>query len=824
MKVPTGVMQFCRTLGGDVLYTLRGLRNAPGYATTLLLTLTLGLGAVTTMLAIVDSVLFHPEQLEHPEQLVVMTGKRAQDGSTTYLDAGQVDALRTHARSFSGIGVYNSLPKTVDAGDGARMAIVTLVTPNLFGMLGVPMQRGRLMNDRDVDAPVALVSSGFWQGQLHGKPGVIGSTIKLGGQLRTVIGVLPKGLHFPQGTDVPAVYIPMNLHAKDEGGMMNFNSSGTVLARLKPGISRQQALAEASSVLKFSQPGSTAGKDSLNMLSYERYITGDDEHSALLALLGCAGVLLLIACANAAILQIARAAERTAEMQVRSALGASFWRLLQQLVTENVLVSLLGAVLGGMLAYGLIVAVRKAYGQQFPRFDELAVHPAAALACAALAVLAGVLASLAPVLRLRQQTGATSTTSRITRRSRVPGMLVAMQVALTCVLLVTSGLFVRTLRALEATPLGFDPHHATTMVLMPQDQKEVPAASRQTLTHLLERFAALPGVESAMTQTSLPFSNYSFGMNATTDISGRPYQKSDSPAYSLVSSNFVHASGMQLMRGREFQPADDSSVAMVGLVNEAFVQHFLPGRDPIGVTLKAHRDHGDKDTDMPWLGGLTIVGVVGNELQGGQLGAEFQPMVYLDYRQLPKESLIMQVFSLWPQLAVRSSLPQAALDAELRAAVKQAAPDMAEMNLAPMEQAIADSLHQRRLALWLVSGFGSVALVLAAIGLYGVLASSVTQRRKEIGIRMALGSSRGDATRLIARQAGNMVLLGLALGVAGAWLAGRAVRSFLFGVTALDPYALAGSAIVLLAVCAVAAIAPAWRAAQLDPMEALRSE
>ncbi len=818
------VVEFCQIVTGDLRYALRGLIHAPGYAVTLLLTLTLGLGAVTTMLAIVDSVLLQPVRLSHPEQLFVMSAKSAQRDSTYYLNAKQIDALRHDAHSFSGVSAYNTLPKPVDTDDGARMAMVAQVTPELFHTLGVSMLRGHSMNDQDANAPVAVVNDGFWQQQFHGKPEVIGSTVKVSGQLRTVIGVLPKGLHFPQGVDYPAVFIPLDLHAKDTGDVTSFSSSGMVLARVKPGVSRQQALAEASSVLKFSQTEEAAGKDTLEMQSYKQYLTGNDEHLALLALLCGGGVLLLIACANAAILQIARATGRTAEMQVRSALGASFRRLVQQMLTESVFASLVGAALGGGLAYALVAVVRHAYGQQFARFDELAVHPTAMLTCAALAVLAGVLASLSPLLRLRQQAAATSTTFRMTRRSGIPGMLVALQVALTCVLLTTSGLFIRALRALEATKLGFDPHNVTTMVLMPQNQQKSAEASRQMLTLLLERFAALPGVQSAMTQTSIPFSNFSFTMNGGTDISGRPHQKNDSPYYSMVSSNFVHASGMDLLRGRAFQPADDSAGALVGLVNQAFAQQYLRGRDPIGVTLKAHRDPGDKDSDMPFIGALTIVGVVGNELQGGQLGADFQPMVYLDYRQLPIGSPMTQMFNLYTEVAVRSALPQAVLNKELRTAVKQIAPDMTEMNLAPMEQAIADSLSQRRLALRLVAGFGGVALLLAAIGLYGVLASSVAQRRKEIGIRMALGSSRAGATRLVARQAGRMVLLGLVLGVAGAWIAGHTVRSFLFGVAALDPYALAGSAMLLLAVCAVAAIAPAWRAAQLDPVEVLRSE
>jgi ABC-type antimicrobial peptide transport system permease subunit len=278
------------------------------------------------------------------------------------------------------------------------------------------------------------------------------------------------------------------------------------------------------------------------------------------------------------------------------------------------------------------------------------------------------------------------------------------------------------------------------------------------------------------------------------------------------------------MRGRNFLPQDDGSGAIVALVNREFVRRFLGSRDPIGATVKFHRGPGDKDADMPFLQPMTVVGVVENELQGGDLGAPFEPLVYLNYRQMPRGSMFVQIFSMAEEFAIRSQLPQQALDAELRAAIRRTAPGMAEMSMQPMEASIASSLRERRLALRLVSSFGAVALLLAAIGIYGVLSYTVAQRRREIGIRMALGSSRSGATKLVVRQAGMMVLLGVAIGCAAAWPAGRAVRSFLFGVGALDPWAFGVTAGVLLVVSVIAAMAPAWRAARVNPMEVLRAE
>jgi ABC-type antimicrobial peptide transport system permease subunit len=284
----------------------------------------------------------------------------------------------------------------------------------------------------------------------------------------------------------------------------------------------------------------------------------------------------------------------------------------------------------------------------------------------------------------------------------------------------------------------------------------------------------------------------------------------------------VRASGIPVLRGRGFLPQDEGSANSVVLVNQAFVDKYLVGRNPLGVEVKMHRDPTDKDSDIPVLGNFTIVGVVQNEMQGSDLASDFQPMIYLNNLQLPKDSMFLQIYGMMSQFAIRSPLPQDVLNREIRAALKQTAPDMAEMQLQPMEEGIANSLAERRLALRLVSGFGAMALILAAIGIYGMLAYTVNTRRREIGVRMALGSSRTGVSRLILKQAGRMVAWALVPGIAGAWAAEHAVRSFLFGVKPLDPLALAASAAVLAVTAAVAAAVPAWRASRVDPMEVLR--
>jgi predicted permease len=622
-------------------------------------------------------------------------------------------------------------------------------------------------------------------------------------------------------TGAPVMFLPVSTGPSGQDAFKI--ESAAVIARLNDGVSMQQARAEAQSV--FAHSGHTYAEQHrrLGMRSYKELITGEMQRP-LLALLGAALVLLLIASANAANLEIGRTASRMQEMSVRSALGAGFGRLMQQLVTENVLVSLLGAALGSGLAIVTVLAVRHVYAAKYPRFDELAIHPLVLCAACVLAVVLGIFASVAPALNVRRHVVGHLNARVATRRSRLPGLLVAAQVALTCVLLVTSGLFVRTLRSLENVELGFDPQGITTLVLMPENQQQDPQLSRDIETRLLHNFEAIPGVQSVTMQSEIPFSNYNISLHGTTDVAGRPYKKGDSAYYSLVSTNFVKTSRIRLLKGRGFLPGDESGGPIVVLVNEAFVQMYLSGRQPIGASLRFHRDPGDTDADLPFTQPMTVVGVVQNEVQGADLGAPYEPMVYLDHLALPGTSLLSEVFSMSAQYAVRSALPEAAVTAELRAVVKHDAPTMVEMSLAPMQEQISQSLGQRRLALRLVAGFGIVALILSVVGIYGVLAYSVALRRREIGIRMALGSSRGEAAGLVASQAGKMVLIGLASGIMGAWAAGHAVQSFLFGVKALDPVTMSATAALLLLVSAAAAFFPAMRAARVDPVETLRAE
>ena len=765
----------------DLRYAVRSLSAAPAYTAALVCTLVLGLGCVTTLLAIIESTLIRPVALPDSDRLVQIYGMDQTQGASASphaLSYAAIDELRRNSHSFSGVSGYNTMVRPVAAADGTRITELVEVTTDFFETLGVRARLGRAFAPSDAKAPMVVVSDEFWRERLNADPEAVGSTIKVSGQLRTVAGVLPPGVHVPQGTGGAVVYWPLwvNAAGEDEFKM----ESAATIARLKADVSQQRALADAEGIFAHSTHKYAEQYRHLGMRSYRDVVVGYTQRP-LLTLLGGVGVLLLIACANAANLQIGRAAGRMPEMNVRSALGASFARLLQQLMVESMLISLVGAAVASVLAYAAMQLVRHTYGQQFPRFDELSIHPVVLAGTALLAVLVGVLASVAPALSVRRQTAAANSRT-VTQTPRLPALLVALQVALTCVLLVVSGLFVRTLQSLENVNLGFDAHNVTTLVAMPENQNEDPQLARQIATRLLHRFESLPGVQSVTLQTEVPFSSYSMTLNGSTEITGRGYQQGDAAFYSLVSTNFVQTSGIHLLRGRGFLPADESSAGVVVVVNQAFVQKYLQMRDPMGASLRFHRNPGETDADLPFVEPMTVIGVVENEVQGGDLGAPYEPLVYLDYLQLPQSSFLGEVLTMSNQFAVRSALAPATLAAELRTSLRQEAPTMAEMNLRSMQDGIAQSLGERRLALRLVAGFGVVALVLSAVGIYGVLAYSVALRRREIGIRMALGSTRPRVAGLVLRQAGTMALLGLVPGITGAWAAGFAVRSFLYGV------------------------------------------
>ncbi len=806
----------------DLQFALRQLRRAPGFTATAVVTLALGLGATSAMLAIVDSVLLRPLALPHPER--VMDINRLVDGARSDGIRFKDAAALTRASSLEAVAAYSNLPVPVTTADGTRVVHGTRTGFDFFRIAGAHARLGRVLTQADAHAPVAVVSDAFWRVALHADPRALGTTVRLGSRPVTIVGVMPPGFAFPAYDRGEVLFMPfdMDAHGKDEHGF----DYVSVAVGVKPGVARSAALAEAQAIYAHTAPAEDKNRGRLVWRPYQETITGD-ERPGLLVLLGACGLLLAIACVNAANLQIARAVTRAGEMQVRGALGASRGRLLQQIVTESFTVAGIGAALGLVLAWAALRWASAAYGEDFPRFDEISLHPSVFAACALLALGSGVLAAVAPALGALRRGATGASAERVTHRSRLSGALVAVQIGLTCVLLTAAGLLLRTFRALEQAPLGFDPHHVTEMTLMPTNPAMDGAALEQTYTRLLDRLSALPGVEAAATETSLPFSNFTLELTDSFRIAGRPTKPDDSTSFGLINAGYNRTLGVRMLEGRGFSPSDSAGSQPVCVVNEAFVRKFLNGRRALGAQVEFTNDARDGADDRPIRAPLTIVGVMPEVLgvSGGSLADRPGPLLLLNYQQYPPGGMRAHfLMGLAPQFAVRSPLPVATLREEIRTALRQSAPEMAEMQIRPVEESLALSLAGQKLALRMASGFGLAALALAAIGIYGVLAYSVARRTREIGIRMALGSSRGRAMRLVMGQAGVMVALGLLVGAAATWPATRTLRAYLFGVTRMDPLTLLTVTLVLLAAGTLAAAVPAWRAARVDPMTALRRE
>ena len=810
------------SLLADSRYAWRGLRNAPGYTVTAVLTLALGLGAATAMLAIVHSVLLSPIALPHPEQLMMLVrvDKSGEQGNFNF---DQLNTIRKAVPSFADVLEFTSMPKPVRTADGVRMAGTLETSLNFFRSLGIPARLGRTFTDLDKNTTVAVVSNAFWRETLHSDPAVIGSKLTVYGRIMTIIGVMPAGFYFPPETfDAPVVAVPFQLDAKsqDYNGFVGAQS----MARLRSGVDASVAEQQLRSVFSQNHWGDRNGGYA-SLRSYHSTVVGG-EQPALLALLGACIVLLLIACANAANLQIVRGAARANEMNLRAALGAGPLHLLQLIATESVLLSLFGSALGFVFALVLIEWARKTYGLQYARFNELTLHPGVFAGCVVLAILTGLLAATAPSLAGLRHAGLRKPVQgvRTVSRSRLSSTLVMAEIALTCILLVTAGLFLRTFRALETAPLGFDPKDVTSVVMMSEIPSISGPAAKATMERVLDRLSATPGVQGAASQTSVPFSSFNLFLNSTFALAGRVAPKGSTVSISLISDGYARAMKVPMLQGRSFLATDREGTAGVCIVNQTFVRRFLRGQQAVGNTMQFTSDD-PKDPDNRLMNApLTIVGVAPDEVAQGLI-ADRPPTVFIDASQFPADNEAGSiVFGTAPQFVVRSTLPQATLERQIRSVLKTDAPNMAEMSIQRVEDAMQRSLNSRRLALRLASLFGFAALLLAAVGIYGVLAYSVAQRTREIGIRMALGSSRARTVSLILRQIGLTAAIGLLFGMAGAWPAGLAVRSFLFGVQPLDLPTLIVTACLLLLACAMAAAAPAWRAARVDPMTALRAE
>ncbi|HEX3586651.1 MAG TPA: ABC transporter permease, partial [Candidatus Angelobacter sp.] len=685
---------------------------------------------------------------------------------------------------------------------------------------------------------VALLSEGLWKQAFNADPEIAGKTIRVNGKPRTVVGVMRAGFRFPEmmGTDLyKGLWLPIQptTEIRKERGSHFFY----IVAGLKSGVTMAQGQAELAAIAQhIHQIDPEKGKDiAFRIANYHEMLTGS-VREVFLALVVALGLVLLIACGNVANLLIARCLGRQQEFAVRAALGAGQFRLVRQLFVEGGLLSALGCAVGLGLAWFAIIAVHKLPQDTVPRGENIALHWPVVLMLAAIATITTVLTSILPALFVARtdpqpalQTASRGLGSR-SIGSHVSGWLVALEVGLSAVLLIATGLLFHTLWNLEHTRLGFDVSRITSFTAMPADasgfsnmnvsQANEPApTSVATLFYrpTLERIRQMPGVQEAALITSPPLSG--INMNTSFKIVGRPDDPGHNPQARItaVSAGYERLMGTPVVRGRMITEDDSANAPYAIVINETLAHKYFPDKDPLGQQI----DLGGKDTGV--LKPYTVVGVIGDQVDNS-VSQHPNPMLMVPYEQVPSTSLYYQILVktvVFFEVKTRGNIAVAPV---MRNVFRQTAPDFALDNFRTMQEIVDGSNFSQRLGLYLTGSFAGMAVLMVIAGLYGVLAQLVSYRRREIGVRLALGSTRERILGMFLKQGLTLVIAGLVLGVVCALLAGRLVKSFLYQVQPLDGWTYAGVGILLIAVGTLAAVIPARRAAAVEPIEALRDE
>jgi predicted permease len=819
-------------LGQDVRYALRQMRRSPGFAATVIGTLALGIGAAAAMFTVVDHVLLRALPYKDAGRLVQLQegGRDAKTFFyTPWVDLAQ---WREQNRSFEDMAFSTGMSgRTYLAGNSAALLVGgTEVSPNLFAMLGAKAALGRGMIAEPPgfgavkNAGTIVLSDAVWRSAFGGDKGIVGRTVRLNDKPYTVAGVMPAGFRYPAGDSANGqVWTAIELGAKDQG--RDYDSEHyEVMARLRRGVKLETAIAEMATIQKrvAAQYEDAELRDDHRVVQVERYadsLIGTNVKKALLALLSAAGVLWLIASVNVTNLLLARSTARQREIAMRGALGASRGRVMQQMIVEGLVLSGCAAVLGTGLALGAIRltgAVAPIHlNVDFSTHVDFTILAAlcgltllSAVLAAAWPALIAVRAPIEPALKQGgQQTGSGR------RHNRLRSGLVAVEVAMSLTLLVACGLLLRTIYTLRHVPLGYRTDHIIVANLSIPSYRYVNKNVTATLYRpLLERAQQLHGVQAAGLISEVPL-----GQTFNIMLSLRMNGNNIVAALKTASPDIQPIFGFKMLAGRYFNHDDTPTSAGVTVVNPAFARLYAPNKHDLNSLLGLTVWNLRKDTPAK------IVGVLDNERQKA-VDQPSQPEVEVCLCQITPGGSVYNPITMAMDLAVRTDRPTTEMIPELRDLLRQASPELANSTFSTMDQIVEDSFGSQRLAAHLLEIFGGSALLLCVAGLYGLLAYVVTQRTRELGLRIALGAQRGNLLWLVMRQAGTMLLVGVAVGLGLAWASGKLVGGFLYGVKAHDGWTLAGAAVLLFLSGMLAAYLPARRAARVNPMEALRSE
>jgi putative ABC transport system permease protein len=811
------------TLWQDLRYGARTLRKNPGFAIVATLTLALGIGANAAIFSVVKGVLLNALPYRRPDRLVTLAQGDAQTPNPSKVSYGEAEDWKARSQSFQQIALYRGWTPA-SSGEGVpRMVFGLRVTRNFFDVLGVSPSLGRSFlpeEDRPDRWHVILLSYPYWIRQFGGNENVIGQMILLDQIPFQIVGVLPQSfepLSFTDAGSPPDIWAPLGYDLSQPYACRSCQHLQSV-ARLRDGVSVPQARAEMSSIA-----ARLAGEfpkeypeDATMLVQPLRETWYGKVQAALWLLLGATGVVLLIVCANLANLLLARGAQKNREVAVRSALGATRSRIVRQLLTESILLSLLGGAAGVLFAiWGTALLVKWA-PTEIPRLNDIHVDPGVLLFALAVTSATGCVMGLVPALQASRVDHREAMQQSSRGLSGTPSgfrsLLVASEVCLAFILTFASGLLLRSfVRAWDVNP-GFAVQnlYEVNFSLIGnrfKDDKVVVSAQAE----ILKRISEIPGVDSVGLASTPPLAG-SFGSfdQAGFVIQDRRVPDAQVPSVDryVVSPEYFRAVGIPLQRGRSFSEADATGVRPVAIISETTARQIFPGENALGKRIQL----GGRHDELPW---AEIVGIVGEVHQYG-LDAPTTPQAYLLYTQFP--------FNYATVLCVRSTISAAALTRVLEEQIWAVDKSTLVFNPIMMSRILSDSLAQRRFTMSLLSGFGAVALLLAATGLYGVLSCTVVQRTREIGIRVALGARGFDVGRMVLREALLMTLIALLIGWAGSLLVARALRTLLFSVTSTDPATLVLVSAAVLAVAALASFLPTWRATRVDPMAALRHE
>jgi predicted permease len=807
------------SLLADIRYALRMLRKNPGFTAVAVVTLALGIGANTAIFSVVNAVLLRPLPYQDPDRLVVVLHY----GTSPVAPANFLD-WRSQNHVFERMGAAEYWTPNLSGVEKPERVWALHITSDILPLLGVQPILGRMFlpeEDQKGRGHEVILSYGSWQRRFGGSTAIIGQSVALDGEKYTIVGVMPPSFKFaPFWATKAEMWAPLSLtdRATSRGG-----NSLRVFARLKPGVTLEQARAEMATItgrLEKEYPGSN--RDYIVRPLKEKVV--GDIQPALLILLGAVSLVLLIACANVAHMQLARSAARQREVAVRAALGAGRGRIIRQFLTESLLLTLLGAVAGVLLAFWGIHVLVALSPASIPRVDTVSLDRNVLLFVLAVSVFTGLGFGLAPALRASAvhlndslKEGGRGSGEGL-RHNRLRSLLVASEFAMSLILLVGAGLMIRSFAALEAVDPGFSPEHVLSMIVSVTGAESAEPAHRVAFfRELLDRVRTLPGVESASAINHLPLAGDLW--DRTLVIEGRPIPRpgeAEDAVYRMVLPGYFHTMKIPIVRGRDFAQSDGLQSPAVVVINEAMARRCWPGEDPIGKRFALE----DSLPSPQW---ITVVGVAKNSAEK-DWAAQPAPEMYLPYLQ-NREYLEGSAsrFS-YLTLAVRSTGDPAMLTSAIERNIGALDKNVTVSQVQTMEQAVTDATAEPRFYMLLLGAFAGVALILAAVGIYGVMSYSVSRRTHEIGLRMALGAKTGDVIRLMTRQGLLLALYGAIVGLAGALGLARLMSSLLYGVQPDDPLTLVGVLLILIAVGLIATYLPARRATKVDPMVALRYE